>query len=277
MTAIALSPRPRTRRLAASPRFWTAIVALVVAGFCAASALVLADLRRDTWDQAVTGEHNLVAALTQDIARNIELYDLSLRAVADGLDEPDLAGLSPRVQDLMLFDRAAAGRNLGSMLVLDRDGKVVRGSAPGFIGADLSDRAYFKLHRSAPDLGLHISAPFRRRITGGDEVIALSRGLRAADGSFAGVVVGTIRLAYFRELFSREDLGRLGNITLFMLDGTCVTRLPQLRRQRQLPEIPDGPVGHVQRDIQHRWASAHLQLRPRGRPAADRGRRAGRG
>lgn len=226
MTAIATSPRPRTRRLATAPRFWSATVALVVAGFCAASALMLADLRRDTWDQAVTSERNLVAALAQDIDRNIELYDLSLRAVADGLSEPDLAGLSPRVQDLMLYDRAATGRDLGSMLVLDRDGNVVRGSAPGFIGANLADRAYFKAQKANPSLGLFISAPFRRRVTGNDEVIALSRGLRAADGSFAGVVVGTIRLAYFRELFAREDLGPHGNLNLFLIDGTCVMRMP---------------------------------------------------
>ncbi len=226
MTAITTSPRPRRRRPTASPKFWAATIALVVAGFCAASGLMLADLRRDTWDQAVTGERNIVAALAQDIDRNIELYDLSLRAVADGLSEPDLASLSPRVQDLMLFDRSATARDLGSMLVLDRDGRVVRGSAPGFIGADLSDRAYFKAQKADPGQGLLISAPFRRRVTGGDMVIALSRSLRAADGTFAGVVVGTIRLAYIQNLFSREDLGPRGRLTLFLIDGTCVARQP---------------------------------------------------
>ena len=226
MTAIATFSRPRTRRLTASPGFWTATIALVVAGFCAASGLMLYDLRRDTWEQAVLGERNLVAALARDIDRNIELYDLSLLAVADGLSEPDLENLSPRVQDLMLFDRSATARDLGSMLVLDREGRVVRGSAPGFIGADLSDRAYFKAQKADPGQGLLISAPFRRRVTGEDEVIALSRGLRAADGTFAGVVVGTIRLTYFRDLFVREDLGQRGNLTLLMLAGTCGARQP---------------------------------------------------
>ena len=74
-----------------SSRFWTVAVALVVAGFCAASALMLRDLRRDTWDQAVTGERNIVNVLAKDIDRNVELLDLSLRAVADGLVEPELA------------------------------------------------------------------------------------------------------------------------------------------------------------------------------------------
>lgn len=226
MPVIALLPRTPSGRFASLYRFWTVAVALVVGGFCLASILMLNDLRQNTWDQAVTGAQNLVNALAQDIDRNVELYDLSLRAVADGLSEPDLAHLSPRVQDLMLFDRAATGRDLGSVLVLDRDGKVVRGSAPGFIGGDLSDRDYFQAHKADPGLGLLISGPFRRRVTGDDMVIALSRGLRSADGGFAGVVVGTIRLTYFQALFSRKDLGAGGKINLFLTDGTFVAGLP---------------------------------------------------
>ena len=226
MPAIATPFRYRTWRLAGTPRFWTATVALVVAGFCAASGLMLADLRRDTREQAVTGERYLAAALAQEIDRNIELLDLSLRAVAEDPSEPDLAGLGPRVQDLMIYDRTAAGGDLGAILVLDRDGRVVRGSAPGFIGTDLSDRAYFKAQKADPGPGLSISAPFHRRVTGDDQVIALSRGLHAADGSFAGLVVRTVRLSYFQEILTREDIGRRGNITLFLLDGTCLMRVP---------------------------------------------------
>lgn len=201
-------------------------IGVTVAGFCAASAYVLVDLRQDTRDRAVTGEVNLLSALSQDVARNVELYDMSLQAVVEGLADPGLVGLSPRVQDLMLFDRSARASDLGGMLVLDRDGKVVRGSEPGYLGADLSDREYFKAQRAEPDRGLHVSAPFRRRVTGTDEVVALSRAIRTADGAFAGVVVGTLRLDYLRRMFAKADLGRLGSVNLFLLDGTCVMRVP---------------------------------------------------
>ena len=96
----------------------------------------------------------------------------------------------------MVYDRAASAKSLGSILVLDRDGVVVRGSKPEAVGADLSDREYFLSQKASPDRGLFISAPFTRRVTGGDEVIALSRSLKVADGAFADVVVGTMRLAY---------------------------------------------------------------------------------
>ena len=107
--------------------------ALTVVGFCGASALMLLDMRRDARDRAMTGEVNLLNALSQDIARNVELYDLSLRAVVDGLSEPGFAALAPHIQDLLLYDRAATARDLGAILVLDAAGRVVRGSDESFM------------------------------------------------------------------------------------------------------------------------------------------------
>ncbi|RYC29780.1 diguanylate cyclase [Lichenibacterium minor] len=207
-------------------RFLGLSIAVLTAGFCAASGWTLYDLRQSTYAQAVSSETNLLNALSQDVARNIELYDMSLQAVVDGLAEPKLASLDPHLQDMVLYDRAASAKSLGSILVLDRDGVVFRGSKAGAIGADLGDREYFTAQKASPDRGLFISAPFTRRVTGDDEVIALSRSLKAADGSFAGVVVGTMRLAYFRELFSKANLGRLGSINLFRTDGVSLMRLP---------------------------------------------------
>jgi diguanylate cyclase (GGDEF)-like protein len=46
------------------------------------------------------------------------------------------------------------------------------------------------------------------------------------DGSFAGVVVGTMRLAYFRRLFAGMNLGAGGSIALLRTDGTMLMRRP---------------------------------------------------
>ncbi len=118
-------------------RFLRLSVAVITAGFCAASGWTLYDLRQSTYVEAVSSETNLLNALSQDIARNIEVYDLSLQSVVDGLAEPGFSGLSTRFQDLVLYDRAASAKDLGSILVLDRDGVVVRGSRAEAIGADL--------------------------------------------------------------------------------------------------------------------------------------------
>ncbi len=214
------------RRAHTGLRFFGPSVIAVTVAFCAASAWTLYDLRQTTYAQAASGETNLLDALSQDIARNIEIYDLSLQGVVEGLAAPGLSDLTGRFQDLVLFDRAASAKDLGAILVLDRDGRVVRGSRPEAVGANFSDREYFQAQKVAPEQGLFISAPFRRRVTGNDEVIALSRALKSPDGSFAGIVVGTLRLDYFRRLFSRADLGPHGVVNLLRLDGTSLMRVP---------------------------------------------------
>ena len=201
-------------------------VALILAGYCALCGWMLYDLRKETWNQALTSQTNLLNALAQDIGRNVEVYDLSLQAVVDNLKDPDLDKLSPELQNHLLYDRSTSAQDLGSILVLDETGKVIRGSKPGLLGADLSERDYFRAQKARPSQGLYISAPFIGRMSGRDEVIALSRSVLAPDGSFAGVVVGTMRLAYFQKIFSRADLGQQGSINLFREDGTSLMRVP---------------------------------------------------
>ena len=60
----------------------------------------------------------------------------------------------------------------------------------------------------------------------GVRVIALSRRIDKPDGSFGGVVVGTLKLSYFTRLFDRLQLGRDGTINLYLRDGTRIVRHP---------------------------------------------------
>ena len=46
------------------------------------------------------------------------------------------------------------------------------------------------------------------------------------DGSFGGVVLGTVKLSYFMHLFSEIDLGPGGAINLYLTDGTRIMRYP---------------------------------------------------
>ena len=54
--------------------------------------------------------------------------------------------------------------------------------------------------------------------------IVLSRRLQNANGGFAGVVAGSIRLSYFHELFDRLRLGENDVIALLKRDGVLVMR-----------------------------------------------------
>ena len=51
--------------------------------------------------------------IERDIARNAEIFDLSLRAVVDNLKAPGVAELTPELRQLILFDRAATAKDIG--------------------------------------------------------------------------------------------------------------------------------------------------------------------
>jgi PAS domain S-box-containing protein len=195
---------------------------VLIAGACLAIISVMLllgwtlwDSRRAALDHAIQNSQNLAATLAHDIDRNITSYDLSLQGVIEGLKFDEIRSVSPALRDQILFDRAATADFLGSILVLDADGKPTidsRSADPR--KTTYADRLYFQVHRADPAVGLFVSEPFRSRLSN-EWVIALSRRLANPDGSFAGVVVGTLKLAFFQTLFDGIDAGPGGTVALF--------------------------------------------------------------
>src|ERR1700742_3090789 len=84
----------------------------VAMGFSAVCAAFLVDTRRTAWDTARDATTSLVAALEHDMLLNIESFDLSLQAVVDNVGRPEIAGMTPDLRQLLLFDRSATARQL---------------------------------------------------------------------------------------------------------------------------------------------------------------------
>jgi hypothetical protein len=170
-------------------------------------AFTLWEARQDAWIEAERYGRSITQVLRNDIARNIELYDLSLQRLRDAIVSTDIAGMTPRARQWALFDRAATGKDLGAMGVLDASGNIlVNSRSIDLPHENLADRDFFQIHLQSPDVGLYVSRPFKSRISDGAETIALSRRLPDKDGKFQGVAVGSIRLGYFRDLFQRLQL-----------------------------------------------------------------------
>lgn len=211
-----------------SARSWIALGVLAPLGMLALSALMLLDLRRDAWEKAEQTSKNLLQVIERDIARNVEIIDLSLQGVVDNLRAPGLADIDPRLRQLALFDRAATARDMGVMLVIDENGdSVFDANAVPARRLNNADRDYFRVHKARADLGLHISSPLISRLLG-EAVIVLSRRIDKPDGSFGGVVLASLKLAYFSALFDRIGLGQEGGINLYLRDGTRLIRHPSV-------------------------------------------------
>jgi hypothetical protein len=166
--------------------------ALVIAfAMLTVCAVLLYDGRQDALQHARDASRNTLLVIERDILRNVELYDLSLQAVVDGVGQPEVMALPARLRDALLFDRAATAKDLGSMLVLDAAGNVLidsRSEVPSHV--NLADRRYFTVHRDNPAAGLYVSAPLVSRIRKGDPIIVLSRRIDNPDGSFPQAAVG---------------------------------------------------------------------------------------
>lgn len=219
-------PLLRLARGLHSTRTWIGVGVIAPIGMLLVSGLMLLDLRRDAWDKAEQTSRNLLQVIERDIARNIEIFDLSLRGVVENLQAPGIAEASPELRQLILFDRAASARDMGVMLVIDEHGAIAvdAGALPPRKG-NYADRDYFRAHKARANLGLYVGRPLVSRLTG-ERMLPFSRRIDKPDGSFGGVVLGTLKLSYFTSLFHRIGLGHDSAINLYHRDGTRIMRHP---------------------------------------------------
>jgi len=148
-----------------------------------------------------------------------------LQAVVDGLKLTELATFSPEMRQLFLFDRAATAKDMGSILVLDKAGTVTIDSRTLTPRADnYANSDFFKIQHDLSNAGLYVSLPWRT--ADGQYLMAISRRLSAADGSFLGVVAGTLRLSYFKRIFDQLKIDEKSSLVLSRVNGSLVMRAP---------------------------------------------------
>ena len=170
---------------------------------------------------------NLAQVAEHDIARNLELYGLSLQALVDNWARPEIVALPLAVRRLVLFDRSLEASNVSSVLVIDSAGRVVTSMKDGrAVGQNFSEREYFRSHVGVPDDGMHISAPFSPRFGDPAPHVALSRRLSNPDGSFGGVAVVYLNVNYFHHLLQGIELGENGRTVIFGPAGKVFMTMP---------------------------------------------------
>ncbi|XUW91050.1 GGDEF domain-containing protein [Burkholderia sp. M6-3] len=200
---------------------------LVAVAMAALTLLTLVSGRTDALDHARETSQNLVSIISSDLERNVEIYNLSLQAMADGAQHHLGAGLPPDMQRAVLFDRATTAAYLGGAYIVGPQGEVIA-SQSGDVNRDvrLTDRDYFIAHRRNAAAGLYLSHPFRSRLRDGKLSIGLTRRINDADGNFAGVALLAIRIEYFQRLLERINIGKQGSVFIAMDDGTLIARKP---------------------------------------------------
>src|SRR5476649_2539355 len=182
--------------------------------------------RQGVLDHAHETSANLVAIISSDLARNVEIYNLSLNAMVEGAQNPAMKALSPALRNQILFDRAISAAYITGAYVLDAQGKVtaVSKDVPLSTGS-FADREYFYAQQRSPSTGLFFSHPFASRVRG-IPTIGMSRRINAPDGSFAGIALLALNVAYFNSLLDKLNVGNEGSIFIVHQDGTMIARKP---------------------------------------------------
>jgi len=198
------------------------LVAVLMAGL---SIMTLYRERVDAIAQANQNAANLVALISNDIARNVELYDLSLLSMADMAQNPRVQALPTALRRLVVFSQAATATHLGGAYLVDADGHIsdqafFRRLPDGLI----ADLPYFTEQQQHDDLGLYISSPFRSRLGAKPWVVALSRRLNNTKGSFSGVAVIAVHVDYFQSVLNKIDTGPHGSVFIANTNGTLLAR-----------------------------------------------------
>ncbi|GMA79060.1 hypothetical protein GCM10025880_54770 [Methylorubrum aminovorans] len=137
-----------------SSRTWIDLGVLAPIGMLVLSAIMLLDLRRDAWDKAERTSKNLLQVIERDIARNVEIIDLSLQAAISNLKSPGVAEADPALRQLVLFDRATTARDMGVMLIVNENGdSIIDSNAVPARSSTMPTAATFKFTRRAPISG----------------------------------------------------------------------------------------------------------------------------
>ncbi|HUB14345.1 MAG TPA: ATP-binding protein [Acetobacteraceae bacterium] len=219
-------PSTLDRWFAVKPARLSLAIGAVTIGFVLVCLVELWLARQDATAAAETQARNIAASVAQDVARNLELYDLALQTAAQGVQVPGVMQLGSQLRDMILFPRATRGPYFGFINVLDATGGVIADSEFATTQThNWASRDYFIAEKKSDSDPLYIGKPFLIQV-GQSPTISISRRIENPNGSFAGVVVGSMRLAYFRDLFSRLNLGPHSTIALLRRDGMILMRLP---------------------------------------------------
>src|SRR3981189_2047938 len=151
----------RPWRLSAKLLIASSVVTVI--GFSAICANVMLDMRRGGEELAPQTLENLASSIDADISRNVELYDLSLRAVVSSMVMPEIKDVSKPIRHLILFDHAATAKHFGAIQVFDAEGRLtIDASTLDPVPDNRGDEEFFRFIATNPTRVC--SSAVRRRI-----------------------------------------------------------------------------------------------------------------
>jgi diguanylate cyclase (GGDEF)-like protein len=226
---------------------WTIAFAL-----CLSAALV----GIEAWQMWHVREANLHSAkiVTESLAESLsQQIDTTLKTadtvVSSLVQRVEVEGLNPenrqRLYGLMT-SLAAALPAIHEMGLTDKDGTaIVKSLVPNPHGVNYRERDYFQFLSTHDTRDAFIGVPVKSKIDGSIN-ITVSRRVNAPDGSFAGVVVSSVSMDFFRKLFELVQDKSGGFISLVADDGAPLARTPDSFGDGEFAALTASPAGALE-------------------------------
>jgi diguanylate cyclase (GGDEF)-like protein len=207
-----------------------AVLFVVAAGLLAGAIL---QLRSDALDEARRDIANLALVLAEQSARAVHTVDLALRDIQDSISQSRIESRDALASAVIeegfhreLKDKVIRLQYADVFAIIDANGRILNSSRekPN-LALDVSNRDYVQHFKNYDDESLFISKPTpdRRR---GKWIIFLARRISSKEGVFLGIVVGSIALQHFEDVYAAIDLPRGESFLLVRRDGTVLVRHP---------------------------------------------------
>jgi hypothetical protein len=197
--------------------------------------------------QSRTESLNLTHSLSEHLSHTLQAVDLVMTEIVVSLQH-----YTPTKErfDRHLRELDDALPQLSYVAALDAAGNFIHASGVETPPHNNADRSYFIHHRDNDNDDLLISGPLVSRTTG-LPVVILTKRMKHADGSFAGVLLATIDTGYFQVFYKSLQLGANGTIGLIRTDGVLLMHWPSMESGRNLADrdlfrqhLPNNPVGY---------------------------------
>jgi hypothetical protein len=192
-------------------RFLYIGIGLVIIFFITSSIITLMYLRQEATARAQRTTENLASSLQQTFDGMINTIDVALLSAVDEISRQRAnKNVDPDSIRHLLERQAKRVPHLAFIRSTDQFGKVIYGVDQSRKTTYLDDREFFKRLRDDPNAGLVISEPVFAKIAQ-KWVWAFARRINHLDGSFAGVVYGSIYTDEIEKLFNQIHMAPLFN------------------------------------------------------------------
>jgi len=202
-----------------------AVAGLMALALWGAIAFALHRAERDTLERADAEGRNIARSLAEHVASSVRAMDFVLLHLRAEWVE----GVVPFADHVARQQENLKRENVSQVVVTDADGRVAYSSLPGFDGADVSDRHFFKIYKESGERRLQIGAPMHEPVLN-QWVIKFTRPIHDRRGRFAGVLALFVPPPALERIYDDIELGDGSIIALVRADGQIVAHSRDLAK-----------------------------------------------